>query len=319
METSARQRLYDAAARCSVDPHWADTDRPIEAATRALVDGLDSPALRELAGMPRSSRPGPLRQLLLDALDELDVPQPDPTSPGQRVSGTSYARLPTDRLSLHITPNDEGFEVLIHVNELEITQVGAGMGMHPFDLFVPANQLVATTEPRRVIVARCECGESGCGSTEARITRDDGVVHWDWSVDVPLGHGVSFEAEAYDAEVERIGVDNSWQRPADTASRLVLEGADRNHLAAAGLTLNWAAQDHRDPQRFLVALVAKAEMFQVFLRFPMKEPERLAAEVLQTLRQPPGKWRATFHSMVVGRRARPSMASRRWRSEDPWG
>jgi hypothetical protein len=44
--------------------------------------------------------------------------------------------------------------VLIHVNGLEITQAGAGRGMHPFDLFVPANRLVATTGPQRVIVAR---------------------------------------------------------------------------------------------------------------------------------------------------------------------
>jgi len=301
-----------------VDPHWADTDRPIEAATQALVDGLDSPALRELAGEVRSARSGPIRRLLLDALEQLGIPLPDPTSAGQRVSGTSYARLPTDRLRLDITSGDEGFEVLIHVNELEITQAGAGMGMHPFDLFVPANRLVATTGPQRVIVARCSCGETGCGSTEARIVRDDGVVHWDWSVDVPLGHGVSFDAAAYDAEVERIGADRSWQRPADTVVRLVLEGADREFLAAAGLRLSWAAQDHRDPQQFLVALVAGAENFQVFLRFPMKEPERLADEVLQTLRQPPKRWRATFRSSVVGRRGRPSMAGRRWRSEDAW-
>ncbi|MEV6265586.1 hypothetical protein AB0L64_00370 [Kribbella sp. NPDC051936] len=220
METSAEHRLYDAAARCPADPRWADPARPIEAAAQALVDGLDSPALRELAGEPWSARPGPLRRLLLDALEELGIPNPDGTSPGHRVSGTSYARLPTDRLRLEIRT---GEEVLIHVNGLEITEAGAGMGMHPFDLFVPANQLVATSEPRRVIVARCTCGESGCGSTEATITRDDGIIHWDWSVDVPLGHGVTFEAPAYDAEIARIGSDRSWQRPVDTASRLVLE------------------------------------------------------------------------------------------------
>jgi hypothetical protein len=319
VETSAKHRLYDAAARCSTDPHWADSARPIEAAARALADGLNSPALRELAAAPHSSRPGPLRRRLLDALEELQIPQPDSTAPGQHVRGSSYARLPTDSLRLGIAEGEDGFEVLIHVNGVEITEAGAGMGMHPFDLFVPANRLAATNEPRRVVVARCTCGESGCGSTEARITRDQGVVHWDWSVDVPLGHGVSFEASAYDAEVERIGADRSWQRPVDTASRLVLESADRELLAAAGMRLSWAAQDHRDPRQFLVALVVEAEKFQVFLRLPMKEPERLAHEVLQTLRQPPATWRVTFHSMVVGRRGRPSMASRRWRSEDPWG
>ncbi|MET9275541.1 hypothetical protein [Kribbella sp. NPDC003557] len=314
MDTAARHRLYDAAARCSADPHWADA-RPIEAAALALADGLDSPALRQLAGEPQSARSGPLRRLLLDALEELDIPLPDGTSPGQRVSGTSYARLPSDTIRLEIS---SGEEVLIHVNGLEITEAGAGMGMRPFDLFVPANQLVATTEPRDVIVARCSCGEVGCGSTQARITRDDGVVHWDWSVDVPLGHGVSFEAGAYDAEVERIGGDRSWQGPADTVARAVLESADRELLAAAGLGLSWAAPDHRDPRQFLVALVVEAEQFQVFLRFPMKAPERLAEEILRTLRQPPAKWRATFHSMMVGRRGRPSIAGWRWRSQDAW-
>ncbi|WP_134011858.1 hypothetical protein [Kribbella sp. VKM Ac-2566] len=316
METSPTERLYDAAARCSADPYWANSTRLIETATHALTDGLDSPGLRELAAASQSDRIRKLRRLLLDALDELSVPRPE-ASPGQHIGGTRYARLPTDTLRLEITPS----EVLIHVNDLEITEAGAGMGMHPFNLFVPTNQLVATTEPRHVVVARCTCGESGCGSTEARITRLGMAVHWDWYVDPPLGHGVSFDAAQYDAEVERIGNDRSWQRPADTAARLVIEAVDRERFIPAGMELSWAAVDHQDPRKFLVALFVKDEQFQVFLRFPIGDqaPERLADDVLRTLHQPPRSWRAAFHSMTVGRRERPSMAGRRWRSEDPWG
>ncbi|WP_133784270.1 hypothetical protein [Kribbella sp. VKM Ac-2571] len=318
METSPAERLYDAAARCSADPYWANSTRLIETATQALVDGLDSPGLRELAAASHSARIRKLRRLLLDALDELSIPRPE-ASPGQHVSGTRYARLPTDTLRFEIKPSGE---VLIYVNDLEITEAGAGMGMHPFNLFVPSNQLVATAEPRHVVVARCTCGESGCGSTEARITRIGSVVHWDWYVDPPLGHGMSFEAAQYDAEVERIGNDRSWQRPVDSVTRLVIEAVDRERwFIPGGLELSWAGVDHRDPQQFLVALFVKDEQFQVFLRFPIGDqaPEQLADDVLRTLRQPPRTWRATFHSLTVGRRGRPSMAGWRWRSEDPWG
>ncbi|WP_350280194.1 hypothetical protein [Kribbella sp. HUAS MG21] len=319
METSAKHRLYDAAARCSPDPHWADPARVIGAATQALADGLDSPALRELAGSHPSTRIRDLRTLLATALDELSIPRPDTSVPGQTIA--TYSRLPTDALRLEIVPERDGgtgHELLVYVNDLEITEAGAGMGMTPFDLLVPTNRLIATTEPRQVVVARCTCGESGCGSTEARITRAGSVVHWEWYVDPPLGHGVTFDAPQYDAEVERIGADQSWQRPVDSVTRLVLEAADRELLATAGLRLSWAAQDHRDPQQFLVALVAEAEKFQVFLRFSMDEPTRLAEHILQTLRQPPRRWRATYHSMVVGRRGRPPMAGWRWRTEDAW-
>jgi hypothetical protein len=237
--------------------------------------------------------------------------------------GTTYARLPTDEVRFEIVPARElerSYEVLVYVNGFEMTEAGAGMGMHPFDLVVPTNQLVATVEPRRVLVARCTCGEPGCGSTEALITRDDGVVHWDWYVDVPFDHGVSFDAATYDAAIEQLAADRSWQRPVDTVSRLVLEDMDRDLLGAAGLELSWAAVDHRDPDKFLVALFTPTEKFQVFLRFQLRRrsPEEVADEVIRRLRTPPRSWSATFHSLVVGKRGRPSMAGWRWRSEDAW-
>ena len=47
---SPEHRLYDAAARWYPEPHWGGPAELIEAATQCLVEGLDSPSLRVLAG-----------------------------------------------------------------------------------------------------------------------------------------------------------------------------------------------------------------------------------------------------------------------------
>jgi hypothetical protein len=284
----------------------------IAAAARAIEEGLDSPSLRALAaaGEVRTRR---LRSLLFDALDELAVPRPDPGSPGQVVGGTAYARLPSDMLRLDIVDGELGPEVLVYINDVDIAEAVGGMGMHPFDLFVPGNQLIAVGAPRRVVVGRCACGEPGCGSTEALVSRVRGAVHWDWFGDAPLDHGVSFDTTQYDTEVERIGNDRSWQRPVDSVARSEIAEVD---FTPGGLQLSWAGVDHRDPQKFLVALFAEDEQFLIFLRFP-RDTE--GHDVLRTLSRPPRTWRATYHSLVVGRRGRPSMAGWRWRSEDAWG
>ncbi|MFI1364466.1 hypothetical protein [Streptomyces griseochromogenes] len=46
-------------------------------AAHALVDGRDSPALRELAGLPRRSNETEIRELYVQALHELGVSLPD--------------------------------------------------------------------------------------------------------------------------------------------------------------------------------------------------------------------------------------------------
>jgi hypothetical protein len=294
VDTSPEQRLYDAAAR---------GDNLIAAAAQAIAAGLNSPSLRALAASPEI-RTRRARSLLFNALDELSIPRPDPREPGQVVGGTSYARLPTDTLRLTIADGELGPEVLISINDTKIAEPVGGMGMHPFDLFVPSNQLLTATKPRRVVVGRCACGEPGCGSTEALISRAGDAVHWDWYGDAPMNHGASFDATQYDAEVERIGNDRSWRVPIDS----MLEVPD-------GMEVSWAGADYRDPQQYLVALFLDEERFLIYLRFPMDSP----VDVLRTLRQPPSGWRATYRSLVVGRVGRPSMGGWRWRSEDAWG
>jgi hypothetical protein len=210
-----------------------------------------------------------------------------------------------------------GYQLLVFVDEVEMTSKGAGMGMDPFDVLVPDNQLIATEDARRVPIARCQCGEYGCGSTDVNIVRDGDVVHWDWLIDVPMRHGVTFKADQYDAEVTRIGSDHSWERPQDTTARLVLERADRDTLATHGLSISWAAADYRDLSKFVVSFRTSDTRFQVFLRVNStgKSPDVVAADVLALLEKSPSKWTETYHSIQPKVTSRPTIAGWRWKRE----
>ncbi|MCX5008304.1 hypothetical protein OHB05_37675 [Streptomyces sp. NBC_00638] len=81
-------------------------------AAHALVDGHDSPALRELAGLPRRSDASEVRELYVQALHELDVPLPDDETAGRYLlvslafglaEGELGPREVTDRLGMTVT------------------------------------------------------------------------------------------------------------------------------------------------------------------------------------------------------------------------
>ncbi len=108
-------------------------------------------------------------------------------------------------------------------------------------------------------IARCECGVYGCGMTDATIVREGGAVHWDWLHEAPMDHGVTFDADEYDAEVARVATDHRWERPEGTTARLVLERVDRAKRAEQGLTVSWVAKDHADPDVFKVTLLAGSD------------------------------------------------------------
>lgn len=320
-ETSAEQRLYDAASRWSDSPGF-DTKDLIDGAVQALVDDLDSPSLRELAGASPSDRTDEIQSLLDATLDELNIPRPGGVDPWKRImsGGRIFSRLPKESIRFEVASaghDVSGHQLLVFVDGVEMTSKGAGMGMDPFDVLIPRNRLVATQEPHRVPIARCECGEYGCGSTDVNIVRDGDVIHWDWLIDVPMRHGVTFNADQYDAEVARIGSDRTWERPQDTTARLVLVGADRDRLAKQGLRVCWAASDYRDPSQFVVSFMTTDNQFQVFLRVDRggKSPDVVAADVLALLQKAPSRWPATFHSIQPKVTSRPTMAGWRWKRE----
>ncbi|MGC5051439.1 hypothetical protein ACLQ2S_08315 [Micromonospora sp. DT48] len=316
---SAEQRLYDTVARWNVDPGYGPADM-IHAACQALVDGLDSPMLRELAGASARDPSCDISELVTKSLKELGIPAPGTVPPGfAPATGGGVARRPgVDSLRLEVAPTLEdvgdGFQVQVYVNGTEMTSAAAGLGMDPYEIFVPTNHLVATAEPRTVPIARCSCGVYGCGSTDVTITRDGELVHWDWSGEAPMARGVSFPAVEYDVEVARVAADHSWETADRTAGRLVLTELDRERLRAHGLETSWVANDYCDDDVFRVALQIDRD-YQVFVdtRWRGRGPEEMAREVCATLALPPSEWHATWRAIKPALTKPPKIAGRSWR------
>lgn len=326
---SRRLLLYDAATRWNAPPLWRGAEEVIEAACNCLVDGIDSPSLRLLAGASPDDPAQEIEALVRATLQELGLPEPG-TMPRTKViggDGMVITRIARDSVRFEVRstePELTGHEVLVYVNDVEMTRLGAGMGMDPFDLLIPENQLIATTTPHQVGLARCECGEYGCGSTDVVIVRDEKAVHWDWEFEAPIRGGVSFRADEYDAEVERLGADRSWERPEDTTARLILTSADREHLTSIGMRLDWVAKDHENHDLLKVALYlgdsdwsSKKPGYQLFLRLPRKgrTPQEVASEALRLLAGDPRNWSAGWHATKCATAVPPSLAGRKWHQE----
>lgn len=230
--------------------------------------------------------------------------------------GAIAPRVAANSLRLQIVPTDvwDAFAVQVFVDEVEMTSRGAGMGMGPLTLLLPENRLAATAEPHVAPIARCECGESGCGVTDVRIVRDGGVVHWDWLIEVPMPHGVTFDAEQYDSEVARFASDRRWERPEDFVNREIVGRADHRALERAGLKVSAAWPDHRRPERIQVSLATVDQVYQVFfyVGFDQGSPGRTVDEALCVLATRPSTWTAEYHAIQPGVKARPPMAGTAW-------
>jgi hypothetical protein len=133
-------------------------------------------------------------------VEAADLPEPDATP----LAGS--LRLDVVALDPQFAAG-AGFELLVYVNYVEMTRIGAGMGMDPRDVLLPENQLVAIAKPHTVAIARCQCGHHGCAGTDVTITRRGDLVHWDWLHATPIDRSVVFDAAEYDREIARIAND----------------------------------------------------------------------------------------------------------------
>lgn len=315
-EQYSEQRLVEAVSRWETNSS-SDPSTIIGAACDALIAGLDSPALRELAGLPVDSRRGDVDSLVADSLDELGLPRLAQLEPGFQIGpgGNLTERPAVDDLRLAVVPlpgHRGGFEVQIFVNEVEITALGAGIGMDPYDVLIPENRFVATTTSHRIPLASCECGAHGCGGTDVTILRAGDAVHWQWHGEVPMQNGVTFRSSQYDAEVARAESDLAWETPDRTAGRLILQAADHDVLATNHLEFGWLANHHNDASLFCVCLTATGT-HQVLLYTPWnsRTPEGLARDVVRTLAQSPDSWHAEWLSMKPGE-PKPTIAGPHW-------
>lgn len=206
--------------------------------------------------------------------------------------------LDTLRLDIDASGADKGVvELKVYVNGIEMTSAGAGMGMDPFDVFVPANRLVAAAEPSTAIVARCSCGEYGCANTAVTITRSGEVVQWEWLHKKPIDRNPRFDAAEYDREVARVAADHAWESPERTVRRLVRTTVDRDHLQTYGLRVGWIDTDSRDTE-FVSVQMTLDDDYLVWIRVPWfdRSPEQLAAALCAELARSPREWNAEWRA-----------------------
>ncbi|WP_406338608.1 hypothetical protein OG987_17455 [Streptomyces sp. NBC_01620] len=108
-------RLHDSAWQYVAEVLHA-ADLPMVAA-HALVDGHDSPALRELAGLSRRSDAAEVRELYVQALDELGVYLPDEETAGRRLLVSLAIGLAQGKLSPKGVADQLSMTVAAHTQE----------------------------------------------------------------------------------------------------------------------------------------------------------------------------------------------------------
>ena len=205
-----------------------------------------------------------------------------------------------DVLRMKVVPatdesTEDGFALLVFVNEIELTGPGAGMGMDPWEVLTRENQFMPTIEPRTTRFARCTCGLYGCAKTDVVITADDDHVHWDFREDVPLNRRVTFDRDQYLAEVTRVAGDVTWETPERTAGRLIVDSLAGHQLTPLGLRVNWMATDWDDPTQFLVRLADGNFTVDVRVPWAGRSESALASAVVDVLdRTPLDAWNATW-------------------------
>lgn len=319
MDTTPGQLFADSVARASGRSGETWSRHIVEAATEALVAGLDSPSLRILAGQPHDEHDETSR--LLDAsLTELNLRQ---AAPLRSRRSRLHQRLIRDRIRFETGQGDaeyEARELRIYVNERPVL-AAEEVGANPHHVFFPNNVLVATGAEHNVWVGRSRKIVDDV-STYVAISRHGDAVYWDWD-EQWIGNGDDayvFNAAEYDREVARISADSSSENAEEQVRRGVFEGVDTDALRGWGLELFWVDRDHRNPQQIEVTLHSLTDgsghpSLFVSLRFNWdgRSPQQTVQKILRRLRQPPRRWPATYSFSRDTPRQRPPIAGWRWR------
>ncbi|MFC0435214.1 hypothetical protein [Kutzneria buriramensis] len=200
-----------------------------------------------------------------------------------------------DTLSLSVAPWPEGpwFQLLLHVNDVDLIAAAKVRGMKPHEMLLPVNRLAATPEPHTVHIARCPaCGDADCCDTDVTITRDGDVVHWDWARAKLMDRRVSFPSADYDAEIARVAADDSWETPALRAARQVRIDS-HPYLEPLGLEFENIVERTKAG---IFDFTLTNGVYQVVMEVPWQDrsPSELAAAVREMLALPSQQWDATW-------------------------
>lgn len=198
---------------------------------------------------------------------------------------THYQRF---RIEVRPSPGTNDHEVRLFGDDVDLlSRLPENLGMDPDRILGEMSPLRASEVPHRATVARCGCGEVGCGSAEVEIVRREDLVVWT----PDARDSYSFSAAAYDAEVERAIHDTTWETPDRTAARLCALGVNRKTLAESGLEFRWASGRVR-AGCFTVSLQRDPGAHQVLVHLPWRDesPREIADAMSDLLSRPPDEW-----------------------------
>ncbi|MDK9501429.1 hypothetical protein QEZ40_000871 [Streptomyces katrae] len=192
---------------------------------------------------------------------------------------------------LEIRPLIDGVDVIEEAFAYEDDGVRCG---DPRDWLLPDGPLSVGDRPHRVDFA-----ERGCGCHDLlylTLRRDGGAVVWSWRTagpGIPELPEYRFDAARYDAELERARRDGGWEWPAQTVSRLVLDGlrgetgwlerwsCELGHVWTdpkhPGQVLLYFFRDERDPQGRYV----RAEEFGMKTAVTGEDPAHQADRIVR--------------------------------------
>jgi hypothetical protein len=209
----------------------------------------------------------------------------------------------------------ERLRVIVRIDGVDVSRTNDDDGADPWHVLVPVNRFVATDEPTSTVIACCPSCGPDCSAVEARIRRAGDAVRWEWGRRgtkwESLRRTTLFDADVYDAEVDRLGAERSWETPEHRAGRLILADlALPPGIEGVRVRANGAAE--------LEVWLEEPDEYQIFVGVPWDEdrPDESAAAVRTVLSGPPRRWFEDWHSIKVDREAPPPYAGPSWRRID---
>lgn len=130
------------------------------------------------------------------------------------ISNSVFYKIVMNHIRFDIVPNSEtnDHEVRIFVDGADWFDVDQ-MGMDPPELFTQ----LAECNSGQLLVGRCSCGVVGCGDVIVYVSRDAELVKWQ----VTKTKALNFDRVDYDAKIEKLLNDNSWENINRRVERLV--------------------------------------------------------------------------------------------------
>jgi hypothetical protein len=190
--------------------------------------------------------------------------------------------------------NDHQVRIWIDGKDLIASYAPEMLGMDPDDL-LDYDVLAPRDMPHEETIARCGCGEVGCGHASVTISLDGNRVVWDsWGGDLTSRNpgALKFSKDKYLNVLNNALADHTWETAERTAARILKSLVNRDALFVDKLKYQWASGRVNDGE-FTISLQGPLESHQILLHVPWRDesPQEIAEKAAILLASDPRQWR----------------------------